>query len=129
MLGGGEGGSAGSVGSAGSADSAGSWGVSRFSNAFSSTSTMVSILLTMASFSPLSSKNLYVVVRSSLDRVTYSPRLASTPVSINVCAMVGGTPLEMSRLGYSNSHFGIDVLNVVNFWCISFAFSFIDWMI
>ena len=50
MLGGGEGGSAGSVGSAGSAGSAGSWGVSRFSNAFSSTSTMVSILLTMASF-------------------------------------------------------------------------------
>ena len=41
-------------------------GCSRFSNAFSSTSTMVSILLTMASFSPLSWKNLYVVVRSSL---------------------------------------------------------------
>ena len=59
---------------------------------FSSTSTMVSILLTMASFSPLSWKNLYVVVRSSLDRVTYSPRLASTPVSINVCAMVGERP-------------------------------------
>ena len=89
---------------------------------------MVSILLTMASFSPLSWKNLYVVVRSSLDRVTYSPRLASTPVSINVCAMVGERPRNV-KIRYSNSHFGIDVLNVVNFWCISFAFSFIDWMI